>query len=61
VLQPAHISSLKVFIDTLGDLVDGTVKEANVNTADFIRKLSSRPSTDFGDDLTDALSAVGIL
>jgi hypothetical protein len=32
-----------------------------VNTADFIRKLSSRPSTDFGDDLTDALSAVGIL
>ena len=48
-LQPAHISSLQVFIYTLGDLVDGTVKEANVNTADFIRKLSSRPSTDFGD------------
>ncbi len=49
VLQPAHIASLQVFIDTLGDLVDGTVKEANVNAADFIRKLPSRPSADFGD------------
>lgn len=48
-LKPQHIAGIQRFIDTLGDLVDGTVKESNVNVAEFIRKLPSRPSADFGD------------
>jgi len=40
---------MQIFVDTLGDLVDGTVKESNVNAADFIRKLPSRRSANFGD------------
>ena len=48
-LKPQHVVSMQKFVDTLGDLVDGTVKESNVNVAEFIRKLPSRPSADFGD------------
>jgi CheY-like chemotaxis protein/HPt (histidine-containing phosphotransfer) domain-containing protein len=48
-LKPQHIDNMQIFVDTLGDLVDGTVKESNVNAAEFIRKLPSRPSADFGD------------
>jgi CheY-like chemotaxis protein/HPt (histidine-containing phosphotransfer) domain-containing protein len=48
-LKPKHVDNIQKFIDTLGDLVDGTVKERNVNVAEFIRTLPSRPSADFGD------------
>lgn len=48
-LKSQHIPSMQKFVDTLGDLVDGTVKESNVNAAEFIRTLPSRPSADFGD------------
>ena len=45
----AHIADMQKFVDTLGDLVDGTVNEKKVNVAEFIRKLPSRRSQDFGD------------
>ena len=48
-LKPQHVAGLQKFVDTLGDLVDGTVKENSINVAEFIRKLPSRPSQDFGD------------
>jgi HPt (histidine-containing phosphotransfer) domain-containing protein len=44
-----HIADMQIFIDTLGDLVDGTIKEKGINVAEFIRKLPSRRSADFGD------------
>ena len=48
VLGEKNIADVQKFIDTLGDLVDGTVKEKNVNVSEFVRALPSRP-TDFGD------------
>jgi CheY-like chemotaxis protein/HPt (histidine-containing phosphotransfer) domain-containing protein len=45
----AHIADMQKFVDTLGDLVDGTVNEKKVNVAEFVRKLPSRRSQDFGD------------
>jgi len=48
-IGPTHIAGIQKFVDSIGDLVDGTVKESNVNAAEFIRKLPSRPSADFGD------------
>ncbi|MGB0632288.1 MAG: Hpt domain-containing protein [Alphaproteobacteria bacterium] len=48
VLSKKHIDDIQKFVDTLGDLVDGTVKEKNVNVSEFVRALPSRP-TDFGD------------
>jgi len=47
-LSRKHIGDIQKFVDTLGDLVDGTVKERNVNVSEFVRALPSRP-TDFGD------------
>ena len=47
-LSEKHIAEIQKFVDTLGDLVDGTVKESSVNVSEFIRKLPARPS-DFGD------------
>jgi HPt (histidine-containing phosphotransfer) domain-containing protein len=44
-----HIADMQIFVDTLGDLVDGTIKEKGINVAEFIRKLPSRRSADFGD------------
>lgn len=44
-----HIADMQRFVDTLGDLVDGTIKEKGINVAEFIRKLPSRRSADFGD------------
>lgn len=44
-----HIADMQKFVDTLGDLVDGTIKEKGINVAEFIRKLPSRRSADFGD------------
>ena len=48
VLGEKHIGDIQKFVDTLGDLVDGTVKEKNVNVSEYVRALPSRP-TDFGD------------
>lgn len=48
VLGENHIADIQKFVDTLGDLVDGTVKERKVNVSEFVRALPSRP-TDFGD------------
>ena len=45
-LSRKHIGDIQKFVDTLGDLVDGTVKERNVNVSEFMRALPSRP-TDF--------------
>lgn len=44
-----HIGDMQKFVDTLGDLVDGTVNEKKVNVAEFIRTLPSRRNQDFGD------------
>lgn len=44
-----HIADMQKFVDTLGDLVDGTVNERKVNVAEFVRALPSRRSQDFGD------------
>ncbi|MEX2453967.1 MAG: Hpt domain-containing protein [Rhodospirillaceae bacterium] len=46
---PEQIKLMQIFIDALGDLVDGTAKESNVNAAEFVRRLPSRHPTDFGD------------
>ena len=42
-----HVADMQIFVDTLGDLVDGTIKEKGINVAEFIRKLPSRRSADF--------------
>lgn len=49
--QPAadHVAHMQRFVDALGDLVDGTVNERNVNAAEFIRRLPTRPAFDVGD------------
>ena len=47
-IEAGHIESLRIFVDALGDLVDGTVTEGRVNTAEFMRTLPARPSVDFG-------------
>jgi CheY-like chemotaxis protein/HPt (histidine-containing phosphotransfer) domain-containing protein len=47
-LVEKHIADIQIFVDTLGDLVDGSVKERNVNVSEFVRGLPSRPS-DFGE------------
>lgn len=44
-----QIELMQVFVDSLGDLVDGTVKESTVNAAEFVRRLPSRQPADFGD------------
>jgi CheY-like chemotaxis protein len=46
---PAQIELMQKFVDALGDLVDGTVKESKVNAAEFVRKLPSRQPADFGE------------
>lgn len=52
--REAHFTAMQKFIDAMGDLVDGTVSERNVNAAEFIRRLPSRPAADFGDiEVTD--------
>ena len=46
---PAQIGFMQAFVDALGDLVDGSVKENKVNAAEFVRKLPSRQPADFGE------------
>ena len=60
VLNLKNIADVQTFIDTLGDLVDGTVKESNVNVAEFVRGLPSRP-VDFGDVSAQDIEVLAVM